>query len=408
LRSIGSIPTETRRESPAARRRKRLQLFRLPHRRAIGELIAHSAALNDLVDTFPALLFALATGYGTPDQRFEAARIVERGGTLKEAAGALGLPSWLRRVPSVALEHPLPAFPNDPEFAAVMTARLPTHERHCEAWLDRIATALQLIGRDCALWVAREPRLLPPLTGEDDFAWLMAWIWASKTPTAPGHRLLRNAWSPENGWKRARDEVAVWRKRIDLVGALADGIRDPWFENGVVQGLHFVHLDSVEAFLAESTAMDNCLDQYAAHLSYGRVRVFSVRRDGRSIADLELTPRTDEASIACISQIRGPRNRRASPHVWQAAHAWLGAQAFRPITVSPTPGAAVRRALRAFWTPYVAALERTGVIARVGLPTGVRPARYAHRLAPAGTRTAAGRSAPSPQRERHTTTRIRA
>jgi hypothetical protein len=115
--------------------------------------------------------------------------------------------------------------------------------------------------------------------------------------------------------------------------------------------------------------MENCLDQYAAHLAYGRVRVFSVRRDGRSVADVEVTLKTDDAGAPSVSQVRGPRNRRAPPVVWQAVHAWLAAQPFRAVDTSSTPAQATREAFRRFWHPYVGAAEGAGlpphVLARV-------------------------------------------
>lgn len=177
-------------------------------------------------------------------------------------------------------------------------------------------------------------------------------------------------------WKRAQEEVGIWRKRIDLVGALADTDRDPWFADGQALGYEIVGLASIAEVLAESVAMENCLDQYAAHLAYGRIRVFSIRRDGRPVADVELALRSDETTMPTIAQVRGPRNRRAPPAVWQAVHAWLGAQPFRPLNAAPTPPAASREALKVFWEPYVRALGTSGYSARlVSHLTGAGPRR---------------------------------
>lgn len=379
MRPVSSILSQLTLESKKTRRQRRLQAFRPSCRRYIAGLTACSIAIEDLADSFPAMLFALATGYATQADREACLDIVERGGSLKDASNALGLPLWTRRLPPEALVQSLPPLPGDTEFASTMVSRMPENGRECAVWLDRMTLALALSGRDLALWVAREPRLLPPLTGEEDLSWLMAWAWASTAPATPGYDLLRGAWSPSIGWKRARDEIAIWRKRVDLVGALAGEPRDPWFQDAHVQGLDIVHLDTVEAFIAESQAMENCLDQYAAHLSYGRIRVFSVRRDGRPIADVELTLRSDETTMPCISQIRGPRNRRAPPPVWQAVHAWLGAQPFRTLAVVATPAAASRDAYRAFWRPYLAHLEEVGIAHRLGSPMAIREARRRQR-----------------------------
>ncbi len=368
MQPVSSVESRPPPESRVVRRRRRLQGFRPPYRRLVSALTASSTEMEDLADSFPALLFALATGYGTDRTRRAVEGLIEQGAPLKTACVAFGLPLWLRRVPAEALRHPLPPMPKDAEFGATMTARLPTDPKACALWLERVCLGLQLVGRDFALWVAREPRAMPPLTSDEDFQWLMAWSWASVNATSPGHRLLRTGWTPAVGWKKARDDMAVWKKRIDLVGALAGEVRDPWFDDAAVQGLQIVHLQSVQDFIAESMAMDNCLDQYAAHLAYGRVRIFSVRRQGKPIADVELTQRADEATMPCVSQIRGPRNRRAPPAIWQAVHAWLGAQPFRAIAIEPTPLTATRAALKAFWKPYAQALTAEGLAQRVGLP----------------------------------------
>ena len=150
-------------ESKAARRRRRLAVFRPPFRRYVAGLTSTSPAIEDLADSFPALLFALATGYGTVKEREAAFRAVVDGKPLKEAAAILGLPFWTRRIPAGALAHALPLLPCDDEFAAEVVNRIPQTVAECHAWLDRVSTGLQLISRDMAVWIIREPRLIPPL-----------------------------------------------------------------------------------------------------------------------------------------------------------------------------------------------------------------------------------------------------
>lgn len=361
MRPMTASVARTDCETFAARRRRRLNAFRPAFRLDIARLTLDWPKVEDLADSFPALLFALTTGYGTASSREAAFHMIDAGAPLKDIAGVLGLPLWLRRVPGEALLRPLPPLPADPDFTATVLGRLPETAAECVLWLERFLAAYTLVGRDFAVWVAREPRLLPPATNDESWQWMLAWAWTSRTPRAAGHALLRTAWSPALSWKRAHEEIGIWRKRVDLVGALADSNRDPWFAEGHVLGYEFVALTTVSGVLAESIAMENCLDQYAAHLSYGRIRVFSVRRDGRPIADVELALRSDETTMPTISQVRGPRNRRASPSVWQAVHAWLGAQTFRPLASAPTPAAASRDALKLFWAPYIRAIETQGL-----------------------------------------------
>lgn len=356
-------------ETVAERRLRRLNAFPQPYRKYIAGLTSCAPAVEDLADSFPGLLFALATGFGNVRRRQAAFESIVSGQPLKHAAGLLELPLWLRRLPAQAFAQPLPLLPQDDEFTAAVINRVPETAREASIWFERMVIGYRLAGRDFALWTLREPRLLPPHTSDEDLQWMLAWAWTSLNPAFDGHELLRCPWSPAIGWKRARDEVAIWRKRIDLVGALAGPPRDAWFADTVMFGLEIVALRTVKDYVAESAAMENCLDQYAAHLAYGRVRIFSVRKDGRSVADVEVTLKADDLSNPSISQIRGPRNRRAPPAVWQAVHAWLGAQPFRALDTSPTSAQATRDAFRRFWQPYVEAAEAAGlpphVLARV-------------------------------------------
>lgn len=382
LNSILSPPFE----SKAARRRRRLNLFQPPFRKYVAGLTSTSPAIEDLAESFPALLFAMATGYGTEKGREAAFRAVVDGHSLKDAALMLGLPMWTRRIPAAALAEPLPRLPVDEGFAAEVVNRVPQDAVQCQAWLDRFFTGYRLLGRDMAIWIAREPRLMQPATGEELFQWLLAWAWVSVTPTSPGYRLLRGPWTTEIGLKRAIDELAVWRKRIDLVGALADAGRDPWYPDAEVGGYDIVQLKGVDDFITESALMENCLDQYAAHLAYGRVRIYSVRRDGKPVADIELTVRADKPTEACLSQVRGPRNRRASPGVWHAVTTWLATQPPRQLLVTSTPATLSRERLDQFWRPYLAAVDVAGltlrlpsaVVARDRLRGDPRPAPMPH------------------------------
>jgi hypothetical protein len=376
MRPAAMVLVQSNAESAAARRRRRLTAFRPPYRAAVADLTADWPAGEDLADSFPGLLFALATGYGTAAVRQHARRMIDLGEPLKSVASVLALPLWLRRIPAQSFRTPLPPLPTDEAFASHVLNRIPACPEYCAEWLDRLFLALGLIGRDFALWAAGEPRFLPPATPEHELQWLLAWAWASHNPRSPGHGLLRAGWKPTMGWKRACEETAVWRRRIDLVGALAGPRRDPWFANGSALGLEFVHLETVEDFISESIAMENCLDQYATHLASGRIRVYSIRRGGRPVADVELALRSDEAMVPAIAQVRGPRNRRVPPVVWQAIHAWLGAQPFRPLRQTPTPPAASREALTAFWAPYHAALVAAGLADRLA---GSITARVRHR-----------------------------
>lgn len=352
-----------------AHNRRRLLRFHPVWRRRIARLAARGTPVADLADSFPALLFALASGFATSAQRKRTLAYIEAGHSLRAAAQALELPFWLRRMPAGAFTRPLPDIPGDAEFAVTVSSRLPARSEDATIWFDRILFALTVVGRDFAVWLAVSGRLAPHPAMNEDFQWLIAWAWYSTHPETRGAKLLRGPWSATLTWKKAVDEIAIWRKRIDLAATLGPGIRDPWFADGHALGLDITALRTVQHFLDESIVMENCLDQYARHLTLGNVRVFSVRRRGRSVANLELALRPDDATMPGIVQLRGPRNRRVSTQVWQAVHAWLGSQPFRALASEPANGACAEATLRALWRPYLETLASTGVEGRHKAPT---------------------------------------
>src|SRR5262245_56846702 len=115
--------------SGASRRQQRIESFHPSYRGLIGDLAASSAALEDLADSFPALLFALATGYAAACQRQRALELVGAGAPLRAAADTLGLAWWLRMLPPQAFVAPLPSLPADPEFGFRIANFIPSEPR---------------------------------------------------------------------------------------------------------------------------------------------------------------------------------------------------------------------------------------------------------------------------------------
>src|SRR5207248_1933158 len=152
---------------------RRLQAFHPCYRRFVAELTACSAELEDLADSFPALLFALVSGYATAPQRERCFELVNDGAPLREAADVLGLAWWLRKLPIQAFTGPLPAFPLDPEFSFRIANLIPRDARFAPVWLARVSHALEACGPAYALWMARQHELSGP--PEDHFAFMAAW-----------------------------------------------------------------------------------------------------------------------------------------------------------------------------------------------------------------------------------------
>ncbi len=350
--------------------------FPAAYRAQIAELAESNRNIEDLGASFPALLFALATGYATPEHRHDALDAILAGRKLKAAAEILGLPFWLRRLPPAALTGPLPLLPDDPEFTLVIVPALPRQPEAMLPWLDFISLADRLAGRDIAIWLARHPRLVPPATTATEALWMLAWAFYAKRPDTLAGRIQRRAWTARTGPRSARDETANWRKRIEGLLALGSGFPNTWFADGTAMGYQFVALKGPEDLFAECASMRNCLDLYALRLGHMRSRLFSVRNRGKPVATLELGLRSDEEGVPFIVQLRGIGNRRAAPAVWQAVHAWMGSQSFAHLDRTPRPKRMSLVLRRELWAPLTAAAAAIGVSDRIeALTIGRAPAR---------------------------------
>lgn len=340
------------------RRHDRLRTFHASVRGAVAELTCCAPEAEDLIESFPALLFALVTGYGTPAERENAFRHVLDGGPLKHAGDLLGLPRWLRRLPAQAFLEPFGRLPDSPEFEARIAHLIPSSRILVRPWLSRVLYAYEACHEDYAIWIARQHRLPLPEAYDECFLYLTAWAWHASQKETPAHALLRRPWSPKLSLRRAEEEMLKWRRRLALAYALGSGLDNGWLTSGNVNGFDFVPLLTIDDFIAESDVMDNCLDQYADRISTGSIRVFSIRRHGAPIADIELGPIPSSSDIPAIIQVKAARNRPAPLTIWRAAHAWLSAHAGRNLERRPgSPRLARRRETQIdIWSPYLSSL----------------------------------------------------
>jgi PcfJ-like protein len=347
-------------ESAEARRQRRIEAFHPSYRRFVRDLSNCACEIEDLAESFPALLFALSTGYGSAPQRDHSFALVCRGATLRRASDALGLPWWLRKLPPQAFTEPLPTFPAEEDYGLRISSLIPRAPGATAAWLKRVAQAQEGAGTDYALWMARQAELASYL--EEEFELMAAWAWYSQQPGLLGHRLLRRPWGVEISLKRAREEVAAWRQRLRLSEYLGTGIERPWLADGTASGFQFVALRTIDDFINESTALDNCLDQYADQLNSGQSAIFSIRKGERHVGCVEIGLHGEEVTMPTIVQLRAARNRRAPPEVWQATFAWLGGQRLEPLAPARHAPKAMKRlaARRQLWEPYLGYLEGNG------------------------------------------------
>lgn len=357
---VNSNPAAAVGQAGSQQRQRRIEAFNAAVRPAVAKVMGLGPRFEDLADSFPALLFALATGYGAEPARRATVAAVGAGAPLKEIAQILGLPFWVRKLPPSAFVAPLGSVPAEPQLVARLVSLIPSTPAAAAAWLDRVLVAHATGRAELTLWVAQQYRSAMPSARSASFLSVLAWSWfgvAGKEQRA--ERLLTERWKAGMSARRAGQEARLWRERIALDVCLGRGIEDTWLTEATVAEFSFTALRTADDFFAEARAMDNCLDRYADKLEGRVARVFSIRRDGRSIANIEISAHDREPGHPVITQLRGPHNRRAPLEVWQAAYAWLGSQPLRladkGLEVRASRAAKERRQAE-IWTAFVSLL----------------------------------------------------
>lgn len=342
---------------------------------AVRDCIAHltctSRALADLAHAHPALLFALATGYGDCAQRRRALTALEAGRKLKHVSRDLGLPWWTRKLPAAAFCAPLPQLRLSPDLDRAFANFVPTNAAVARAWLARVAHADLACGPTFALWVARHHQGLAPSASDERFRYEAAWAWHSQRPDTALGQMIRRPWSERMSPRRAVEEVIVWRRRINTAANLAicptvkrneDGRPEPAIRRNaaardvatvMLERYSFEALRQIEHVIDEAKAMRNCLDQYGDALRDGRTLLVSLRRHSRRLAVIELGFEADGDGAAHVRQIKGPNNRSASVALRQIASAWASQTRAKQFASAGRRLSIRRRATLALWQPYL-------------------------------------------------------
>jgi len=108
-----------------------------------------------------------------------------------------------------------------------------------------------------------------------------------------------------------------WRRPIDY--ALLP-------QRAELGGFDFVALRTGEQIFSDGNEMRHCVSTYTRQVSSGQSRLFSIRRDGRRIATLEL--QSNSNSLECdvaysMGQLRGPCNTQPSAEICGVAKSFL-------------------------------------------------------------------------------------
>jgi hypothetical protein len=337
---------------------RRLRRYASPAQARVRALAQCHPRLADLAASFPALLFALALPRAGHDPARAIACVID-GRPLGEVAAAAGIPLWLRRLPVDGLTRPLPALPGDELFARRIANHVPRSPKRTAAWLAAVSEAACWVNEPFAIWTARE--LAREAVAPNSLRLVGLWAWFSQHPQTDGHRLMKAPWRFEMGHEAARAVARSWLDRLRLELSLGERkITDVWLRPGPFEGHDFVPLDSGDCIDREAAVMKNCIRSYGGDLVGGACRLWSIRRDGQSLANLEVGRRRARPLLH-ISQLKGPRNRPASIELWWLAARWLHQHdliSIRPQTREKQDTQPDSATWRRLWLPYWRAKRR--------------------------------------------------
>src|SRR5262245_47879558 len=338
---------------------RRLRGFRPNVQPAVRRVARRHSRLADLAVSFPALLLALAVPRAGFNPEPVIAQVIA-GAPLAELAQAADVALWLRKFTPEMLPRALPRLPDSHDFRRKIANHLPRTAKLAPAWLEAVANATSWCDESFAIWVARamvqwgKPRV------PYELRLVCLWAWFSARPDTLAYRLIEKPWTPFMQWTGAVDAANSWQVALDLYLEVGDEIiADTWTEPGTVDGYEFVPLRTFADITEEARAMRNCLRTYGYGLVHNHSRLWSVRKDGRRIATLEIASGRGDP-LPCVCELRAAGNKNVPIDVAWAARRWLHMHDLpRVDTKSIDQELPLNREIwNALWKPYWLAKRR--------------------------------------------------
>ena len=303
------------------------------YRRSVRKRVARLARLDDrvadLAVSFPALMVALAAGTAWDQEKARAIRIVRDGGSLKDAAAALNMAYWMRKLPPEAFVQAPSGLPQSVNLQKRLPNLMPKEAKATAAWLQFVEAAQDLGDDTFTTWVAGtrldwervSHSLARSLTS------VGIYVWFSSSPAHEAGLHAPRRWSSSMSWTNTLDDTCIWlRKLAEVARSDALARADTWLRGGKIDGYQFVPLMTAEALETEGQVMCHCAGDYALAVASGQCRVFAIRERKRAVATLEIRPHHDDGRMPMIVQLRGYDNADVPADVWKAVYLWMGRQ----------------------------------------------------------------------------------
>jgi hypothetical protein len=330
------------------------QIRRFPRgfRRRLRKLVRGSSRLGELLYTFPGLAFVLAVGGRSHAARGQAIQLVKEGRPLSDAAIALDVPLWMRRLPPEAFSGPFGSVPGSEEFGRRIVNEIPSKPDEAAMWLRWVLLAAECCDENFALWLAGQKIYQADDSGKLPLLPLAAFAWFSRGEHGPGRGLMGRPWHANMRFGAAVEEMRTWLERIILDYCRDGGSRNgSWFKTRKACGYRVTPLLSADELRDEGDKMNNCVATYVPKVASGACLIYSIRRGGQRVATMEIAPRQGAPAIV---QLLAAGNMNAGEDVWRAANGWLSKQGEYPMVAHGAMAQmpVIPNRWEAIWRPY--------------------------------------------------------
>ncbi len=135
-----------------------------------------------------------------------------------------------------------------------------------------------------------------------------------------------NSWNEKMSFQRALEETRLWhnRRTFSYCGIPEDTVfSDPWLPGLKFDIGEIIPLRTAKDLIEESARMHHCVSSYASRVHNGGCYIYSFRKDGKSIATIELRKNDFSVYKYYKAQCRGPCNATVSNEIMECIDRWL-------------------------------------------------------------------------------------
>jgi hypothetical protein len=276
--------------------------------------------LKQLVKNSPALIAALATEAGTDEARAQALALI-RSGNVRAAESVLDLPQWYRSFDITAFACGIPNLAVSSHFGEQIVQFIPEVDSHQVRFLLAMEAALKHADERFFLWLAREMRRNNLSLSVKQTSLLAIYATFSEATAAPATQFMQQPWTTDLQIKTAARAALSWFCWMVFVCVTPNAqLRDTWRCGGRFHGMDVKALATPFDVLEAANALQNCAYQYGPLLMKNDCRLFSLSRDGKIIAMIELS---SNGRYLVPSQIKGMNNTAPPDEAYRAVYAFL-------------------------------------------------------------------------------------